>query len=512
MARLATESQRADGLGVTWEKHRKRVATGADCHPRGGGLARIDHRIIERAMAFKGPNGTGANSASGSRRNRVFKLADNELADLILKTRERDRWLYDYRRGLFFAGKTWDWALDPEMAALGRRLKELAEEEARNAGKRLELRYSTLRGAMTMVQHVVEATPEWDGDPMIAGLPGGGVLDLRTGKPRPSKREEFVSRSLGIMPDASGPPTRFLQFLDEMTGRQPDVVAWLLRYFGYLLTGHTVSHVALFLLGDAAAGKSTLVELLTHVLGDYGARVPPDALVAKRGSSDRHPEWMTALDGARFTATAEMPATGARLRTGLFKTLTGGDTIRANRMRRDGYSFKPTAKLLMYGNSVPEIPGADSGLRRRLVVLPCLPATECDERLLEVLRSEAGGILAWMARAAAAGCQRHERGDGWLQAFPVAMQSATRELFEDHDPLGQALDDLSVFGQPQWFAPTEQIRVALTEYYRREGLGAVPSHRQIAQRLRGRGCTSEKRRGVRGWKGVALGDSLDSSS
>ena len=52
---------------------------------------------------------------------------------------------------------------------------------------------------------------------------------------------------------------------------------------------------------------------------------------------------------------AEMPP-GGRLRTGLFKTLTGGDTIRANRMRMDSYSFRPTAKLLMYGNCCPSIP------------------------------------------------------------------------------------------------------------------------------------------------------------
>ena len=280
MAGLAPESQRAASVDVSGAKRRNRVDTYRGPTVKSG-PTRIDEETIRRAMKFNPPNDRGAFRASVPRRNTTFRLADNQLADLILKTPERDRWLYDPSKGLFHAPKTWDWALDREGAALGRRLKMLAEDEAEKAGKPLELRCGTLRGATTMVQQGVDAKPHWDRDVMLAGLPDGGVLDLSTGKPRPAERGDFVSRRLGVMPNRHVSPTRFLRFLGEMTGDIPGVVQWLRSYLGYLLTGHTVNHVALFLLGDGAAGKSTLVELLTHILGDYAARVPPDALVAR---------------------------------------------------------------------------------------------------------------------------------------------------------------------------------------------------------------------------------------
>ena len=357
-----------------------------------------------------------------------------------------------------------------------------------------------------MVQQGVDAKPHWDRDVMLAGLPDGGVLDLSTGKPRPAERGDFVSRRLGVMPNRHVSPTRFLRFLGEMTGDIPGVVQWLRSYLGYLLTGHTVNHVALFLLGDGAAGKSTLVELLTHILGDYAARVPPDALVAKRGSSDRHPEWMTALDGTRFAATAEMPTTGARLRAGLFKTLTGGDTIRANRMRRDGYSFRPSAKLLLYGNTRPAIPGEDTGLKRRLVVVRCFPAKEPDEGLADVLKGEAEGVLAWMAKAAAEGWTRHVKGGKWLPVIPEAIRTDSAAYFCDHDPLGRALEDVAEFGAHGLFTSSTRIREALRNYYNREELGTVPTDRKIAESLRSRNCNSTKDRGARGWSGIRIRD------
>ena len=225
------------------------------------------------------------------------------------------------------------------------------------------------------------------------------------------------------------------------------------------------------------------------------------------GSSGRHPEWMTALHGARLAATAEMP-TGGQLRGGLFKTLTGADTIRANRMRRDGYSFMPTIKLLMYGNTRPAIQGDDTGLQRRLVVVPCFPASEVDETLPATLRGEAGGILHWMACSAAESCRRHKAGKLWLPKTPRAIRTASAAYFSDYDPLGQALEDTAVLGEPESFTTTSGIRAALQSYYDREGLGAIPSHQKIAQRLRSLDCIAEKQRGERGWWGLRLRESI----
>ena len=364
-------------------------------------------------------------------------------------------------------------------------------------GKRA--RTKVARAALDVLYaHAPELQP--DADPMLCGLPGRAVVDLRCIEDRPAKREDGVTRSLGCAP-AVGKTERFDAFLREMCGGDADVVRWLWRWFGYLLTGQTVVHRAVFLYGSGAAGKSTLVELLTRILGDYAARIPPDGLVSTRGTSDRHPEWMTALDGSRFASAAEIPSSG-RLKAGLFKALTGADTIRANRMRADGYSFRPTAKLLLYGNAEPRLPGWDSGLKRRLVVIPCTTAKRPDERLPETLWHEAPRILARMIREAHIGWQRHQDGKPWVAStLPQGIETATSDLFDSMDPLGEALDTLFTFGDAYASVTAKRIREMLTDYFENNGLGTAPSVRAIAAELRRRGCTRASSAKARIWRG-----------
>ena len=364
-------------------------------------------------------------------------------------------------------------------------------------GKRA--RTKVARAALDVLYaHARELHP--DADPMLCGLPGRAVLDLERIEDRPARREDGVTRSLGCTP-SGGKTERFDAFLHEMCAGDADVVRWLWRWFGYLLTGRTVVHRAVFLYGSGAAGKSTLVELLTRILGDYAARIPPDGLVSTRGTSDRHPEWMTALDGSRFASAAEIPSSG-RLKAGLFKALTGADTIRANRMRADGYSFRPTAKLMLYGNAEPRLPGWDSGLKRRLVVIPCTTARRPDERLPETLWREAPRILARMIGEANAGWRRHQAGRRWIApTLPQGIEAATADLFDSMDPLGEALDTLFTFGEAYASVPAKKIREMLADYFEENGLGAVPSARAIAAELRRRGCKRSKRGSARTWLG-----------
>lgn len=364
-------------------------------------------------------------------------------------------------------------------------------------GKRA--RTKVARAALDVLYaHAPELQP--DADPMLCGLPGRAAVDLRSIEDRPAKRDDGLTRSLGCAP-SDGRTERFDAFLHEMCGEDSDVVRWLWRWFGYLLTGQTVVHRAVFLYGRGAAGKSTLVELLTRIMGDYAARIPPDGLVSSRGTADRHPEWMTALDGSRFASAAEIPSSG-RLKAGLFKALTGADTIRANRMRADGYSFRPTAKLMLYGNAEPRLPGWDSGLKRRLVVIPCTAASKPDERLPETLWKEAPRILARMIGEANAGWKRHQAGKPWIApTLPQGIEAATADLFDSMDPLGEALDTLFTFGEPYASVPAKKIREMLADYFEDNGLGAVPSARAVAADLRRRGCARASSAKARIWRG-----------
>ena len=458
-----------------------------------------------KAPGQPGPPEPKRNGKAG-KSGKICSFVDNELANLVSEDDMR-RWIRDPRRGWFVAplpdGETrpisWDWRRDHNAANLRCLLKLLAENKAAQRDKWLKLKNATVSGAAAMIGAEVQFEPDWDSDPMIAGLPGGGVLDLKTGEARPARRDEFVSRRLGVAPDPKVRCKRFLQFLEEMTGGDIEAVTWLRTWLGYVLTAYKHSHYSPFFYGVGNAGKSTIAGILAYVLGTYSTQIPQDALIQRRGSGNRHPEWMTLLDGTRLAVNPEIPQ-GGRLVENLYKDVTAEDMLSANKMRRNTTTFMPTAKLLLYGNSPPNMPGWDTGLKRRMVVIECHAAPEPDDALRDTLKAEAPGILAWMAEACADSYTRFEAGEGWFPPeLPEGIRQHTDDLFADQNPLGNALGAVFEFtGEIVDTLTAKEIRTKLEVYYEDEGMGKAPSPTAIGRALPQHGADRvRQRRGVR---------------
>jgi P4 family phage/plasmid primase-like protien len=99
---------------------------------------------------------------------------------------------------------------------------------------------------------------------------------------------------------------------------------------------------------------------------------------------------------------------GHRFAEAMVKELTGGDRVRARRMREDFWEFAPTHHLWIAGNQKPAVRGADEGIWRRIKLIPfdvVIPKEERDVKLKEKLAAELPGILNW----AIAGCLDWQR-------------------------------------------------------------------------------------------------------
>ena len=119
-------------------------------------------------------------------------------------------------------------------------------------------------------------------------------------------------------------------------------------------------HVLPILWGKGANGKSVLVETMLHVFGpDYGCKAVSDLLLAKR--NETHPTERADLHGKRLVACTETDE-NRRLAEALVKELTGGDTIKARRMREDFWSFRPSHTAVLVTNHKPEVRGTDMEL------------------------------------------------------------------------------------------------------------------------------------------------------
>jgi len=199
---------------------------------------------------------------------------------------------------------------------------------------------------------------------------------------------------------------------------------------------------------------------------------------------------------------------GIRLDEPLVKELTGGDRLKARYMRQDYWDFTPTHKLWLLTNHKPRIRGTDHGIWRRIRLVPftvTIPDEEQDHGLLDALRAELPGILAWGVR----GCLAWQR-DG-LTA-PPAVVAATETYRVESDLVAQFLAERCTLGDGCQVRSSD-LYGAYTAWCSEQGLDHPLSQRALAQRLDERDFhRTENRAGQAIWLGIGIVDERDETT
>ena len=351
---------------------------------------------------------------------------------------------------------------------------------------------------------------ELDADPWVLNLPNG-VLDLRNlpkgadagGGDEPGSGGlmnhdplRLISKIAGAAYDPDAGCPIFDAFLARIL---PDasVRLFLQRWFGYSLSGSTAEQCLVFLYGTGSNGKSTLVEVIMRVLGDYAMTLNFSSLYhddRKRGS-DATPD-IAQLPGARMVLASE-PEAGVRFSEALIKTLTGDARIKARNLNLGFFDFAPEFKLTLAGNHKPSVRGQDEGIWRRVNLVPFdvqVPKAERDKRLPEKLKAEYPGILNWLLDGL-----RMYLEDG-LQP-PEAVAAATEKYRSESDPIGQFLAE-ETRPLPGSHVQATALHGRYCDWAKANAIDAV-SATLFGRRLRDRGYESTKM-GVNYWVGLEL--------
>lgn len=337
-----------------------------------------------------------------------------------------------------------------------------------------------------------------DADPWALNV-ANGVLDLRTGELRPHDPAELHTKIVPLDYDAGAQAPTWERFLKEVFDGDSDLIEFVQRFAGYSLTGDVREQLLLFAHGTGANGKTTMLGILRRLSGDYGCQIDPTILTA--GPHDQHPTGLTDLRGARLVTTVETEAS-RRLAEALVKALTGGDPVRARRMRGDFYEFWPSHTLWIAGNHLPVIRGTDLGIWRRIALVPFDVTFDGDRKdldLPEKLGAEAPGILAWAVR----GCLEWQRGGLRL---PERVKAATARYRASQDHVGRFLAECCVV-DPDAYVRASDLRAAYEEWCAEQGERPW-SAQAFGRELTDRGCDSALRGSATGrartWLGVGL--------
>jgi P4 family phage/plasmid primase-like protien len=329
-----------------------------------------------------------------------------------------------------------------------------------------------------------------------------GTVDLRTGELRPHNPADLITKLIPIPYDAAAPCPQWEAFLGQVVP-DPAVRRFLQRAVGYAATGDTREQALFFPFGSGANGKSTFLSLVMAALGDYAKQAAPELLTYSK--NDRHPTELADLVGVRFVASIEVDE-GKRLAEALVKQMTGGDRMKARRMRENFFDFTPTHKIFLAANHRPIVRGTDHAIWRRIHLIPfevTIPPEQQDKQLPTKLYGELPGILRWIVE----GCLE------WQQeglGVPEAVKQATNEYRADQDVLGAFLEDECEVS-PTATVTSKALYAAYMEWCRRTGETPI-GQRWLGPRLLERGFQSVHNRAARMWVGLQLRPDRDATS
>ncbi len=187
-------------------------------------------------------------------------------------------------------------------------------------------------------------------------------------------------------------PTEWLDFLASVWPDDPDSVALLQEYVGYVLSGRTDMQKMLLLIGPTRSGKGTIARMLTELIGRGHVAGPTLASLGTNfGLSPLIGKPLAIISDARLGDTPSHTVVERLL------SITGEDMLTVDRKFREPWSGKLPARFVILSNELPKFKDSSGAIANRLLILQMTESFlgREDRTLDERLRAELPGILTW---------------------------------------------------------------------------------------------------------------------
>ncbi len=368
----------------------------------------------------------------------------NEVGDSLLYNHiHRDRFVYNVITGRWLVWENPHWVVDHDGASLAaaegvvdqylRLIADIDDRIGKSTDKGITkqlistktsvikrlLRLRTGRGRKNVLDccrsnaaPITVHPKQLDQEPWLFPC-ANAVVDLRTGVSRPGRPEDYLTMASDITwKGIDEPCPGWEKFLQDILDGNQDVIDYLHRVLGYTITGLNTERLFLVLFGKHGQnGKGTMMEILYHVLGKMAGPIQSEMLMSQKFSkstSGPSPDLMALK--ARRLAWASETEEGQSFAAGRLKLFSGGDPLVGRGLNdKEQTTFFPSHVLFLLTNNLPHAPAHDEPFWARIKVID-FPFSflrgkpeakhhrEADPLLMDKLKSESSGILAWLVR------------------------------------------------------------------------------------------------------------------
>lgn len=224
-----------------------------------------------------------------------------------------------------------------------------------------------------------------------------GILHIAERVVTPHDPDQGFRYVLPYVFDEAAQCPNFEKFLAEVTMNRPELGQTLLEFMGYSLWPGYEDHCFLWLSGTGRNGKSTFLQLLGNLVGQYNYTSVPLAMFEK-------PNYLQMMDGMRINIAEENDSAKITPEVlGNLKTLSSASRIQVDQKFKTPYAMQPTAKLVFAANKPPYFSGTEDALKSRMILVPFDLKLEehsqegtqsaIDWQLSDKLKDELPGIL-----------------------------------------------------------------------------------------------------------------------
>ena len=356
-------------------------------------------------------------------------------------------------------------------------------------------RIQALEGLLKISEEIKVEDFELDRDNYLFNVEGW-TLNLKNGRSKVPNAKDLITKKSRFIYEKDADCPVWKMFLMQIFNKDLQLIRFIQKAMGYALSGD-VSEQCLFILwGTGANGKSTFLNVMLELFGDYALSTGIETFMKKNSEQSND---IARLKGMRLVTTSEIEQ-GRQISESLIKMVTGEDALTARFLYGEYFSFKPTFKIFMATNHKLKIRGADNGIWRRIKMIPftvTIPPEQRDKNLTEKLIAENSGILNWLLKGYAMW-----KKEGLEE--PPAVREANEEYRMDMDSVGTFVTDcLELDASLQWRLPTNMLYQTYIKWCNKNN-ERVMSQKWLGMRMSEKGFKRVITNGQRLWCGLAV--------